>query len=78
MTAYVIGPVSDPEKAAIAAKRLTEGASVVVWDEDAEALGMALEKLPATPPGRLCSWVGSGSDEGLKALIQEVLDPPVK
>ena len=78
MTAHVIGPVSDPEKAAIAAKLLNEGASVVVWDENPEALGVALEKLPAAPPGRLSSWVGSESEEGLRALIQEVLDPPVK
>ena len=78
MTAHVIGPVSDPEKAAIAAKRLSEGATVVVWDEDADALGSALQAFPATPPGRVCSWVGAPDDEGLEALIGEVLDPPVK
>lgn len=78
MTAHVIGPVSDPEKAAIAAKRLAEGATVVLWDEDANALGSALEKLPPTPPGRFCSWVGGQDDEGLQALIEEVLDPTVK
>ena len=78
MGANVIGPMSDPEIAAIAAKRLADGATVVVWDPDSGALGDAVARLPATPPGRICTWIGSAGDEGLRAFIQEVLDPPVK
>ena len=78
MSANVIGPMRDRRNAANAAKRLAEGATVVVWDEDGEALRRAVEGLPATPPGRLCTWVGSGDDEGLRVFIEEVLDPTVK
>ena len=78
MSPDVIGPLSDPANAAIAAERLALGATVVVWDPDAEALGAAVADLPPTPPGRLCTWTGSGDDAGLAAFIEEVLDPPVK
>lgn len=74
----VIGPLGDPAKAANAANRVREGATVVVWDPDPQALGAAVAALPATPPGRLCAWCGDGEDSALAAFIQEVLDPAVK
>lgn len=78
MSVYVVGPLSDPAKAAIAANRLAAGSTVVVWDPDEAALGRVIGSLPPTPPGRLCTWAGSGDDQALTAFIQEVLDPPVK
>ena len=78
MSPDVIGPLSDPAKAAIAAKHLQAGKTVVVWDENAEALRRAVETLPSTPPGRLCSWSGSADSPALQAFIQEILDPTVK
>lgn len=78
MSAYVIGPLSDPEKAAIAASLLATGSTVVVWDPDGAALSRAVGSLAPTPPGRLCTWTGSGDDRALAAFIQEILDPPVK
>lgn len=78
MAAEVIGPVGSAEIAAYAAKRLAAGATVLVWDEDAEVLGNVVEGLPRTPPGRLCTWVGRAEDEAVRALVEEVLDPPVK
>ena len=78
MDVDVIGPLEDPAKAAIAAKRVASGATVVVWDPDAAALREAVGRLPATPPGRVCTWTGSGDDAALKAFIEEVLDPTDK
>ena len=78
MDVEVVGPLDDPEKAAFAANRLAAGAAVVVWAEDPEGLRAAVEQLPPTPPGRLCTWAGSRDDEVLAAFIKEVLDPPVK
>lgn len=74
----VIGPLSEPVNAANAANRMRDGATVVVWDPDSQALGAAMAALPATPPGRLCSWCGDGGDPALAAFIREVLDPAVK
>ena len=78
MDVDVIGPLEDPEKAAIAAKRLAAGATVVVWGADPDSLGSAVAGLPPTPPGRVCTWTGSADDDGLDAFINEVLDPTVK
>lgn len=78
MAVNVVGPLGDPEKAAIAANLLLSGRTVVVWDEDPAGLQSGLEALPRTPPGRLCTWTGHPSDAGLQAFISEVLDPPVK
>lgn len=78
MSVHVIGPLGDPAKAAIAAKHVSAGATVVVWDPDGTALREAVGRLPPTPPGRVCTWTGYGHDVGLTAFIEEVLDPPVK
>ena len=75
---HVIGPIGDPKKAAIAAKHLADGATVVAWDVDGAALENAIAGLPRTPPGRLATWVGSSEDPALKAFIEEILDPTVK